>query len=188
MEKIRGYELSKSFGIPSKEIVKVLHDYGVSDKNHMSTLTEYELDVIFEYYTQKNQVADFSMYEPKPAEEKPVEKEEPSAQEEPVLEEIEIVRKTRTVDTRVNTVELDRLDDEKVEELIPDYVKDDGAKKQKINQKKKQQKKIRRYCCCILAYCNSNLSRNQLYNKLMGLYLDCMACCRCSLPCIYIYC
>ena len=140
MEKIRGYELSKSFGIPSKEIVKVLHDYGVSDKNHMSALTEYELDVIFEYYTQKNQVSDFSMYEPKPAEEKPAKKEEVVATEEPIIEEIEIVRKTRTVDTRVNTVELDRLDDEKVEELIPDYVKDDGAKKQKINQKKKQQK------------------------------------------------
>ena len=59
MEKIRGYELSKAFGIPSKEIVKVLHDYNVSDKNHMSALSEYELDVIFEYYTQKNQVADF---------------------------------------------------------------------------------------------------------------------------------
>ena len=140
MEKIRGYELSKSFGIPSKEIVKVLHDYGVSDKNHMSALTVYELDVIFEYYTQKNQVSDFSMYEPKPAEEKPAKKEEVVATEEPIIEEIEIVRKTRTVDTRVNTVELDRLDDEKVEELIPDYVKDDGAKKQKINQKKKQQK------------------------------------------------
>lgn len=54
MEKIRAYELSKAFGIPSKEIVKVLHDYEVSAKNHMSALTEYELDVIFEYYTQKN--------------------------------------------------------------------------------------------------------------------------------------
>ena len=40
MEKIRAYELSKAFGIPSKEIVKVLHDYGVSSKNHMSALTE----------------------------------------------------------------------------------------------------------------------------------------------------
>ena len=49
MEKIRGYELSKAFGIPSKEIVKVLHDYNVSDKNHMSALSEYELDVIYEY-------------------------------------------------------------------------------------------------------------------------------------------
>lgn len=138
MEKIRGYELSKAFGIPSKEIVKVLHDYEVSAKNHMSALTEHELDVIFEYYTQKNQVDDFSMYEPK--------QEEVQPEEEPVdempMEEIEVVRKTRTVDTRVNTVDLDRIDDEKIEELIPENVKEEGGKKkQKINQKKKQQGK-----------------------------------------------
>ena len=142
MEKIRAYELSKAFGIPSKEIVKVLHDYEVSTKNHMSALSEYELDVIFEYYTQKNQVQDFALYEPKPADkiEKAPEPEKP--QEEFSMGEIEIVRKTRTVDTRVNTVDLDRLDDEKIEELIPENIRDDNTKKkQKINQKKKQQGK-----------------------------------------------
>ncbi len=155
MEKIRGYELSKAFGIPSKEIVKVLQDYGVSTKNHMSALTEYELDVIFEYYTQKNQVADFSMYDPKPVEaeketkpEKVSKKKTERGETETVEEEVisiepqEMGRKTRTVDTRVNTVDLDRLDDEKIEELIPENVKGEGAaKKQKINQKKKQQGK-----------------------------------------------
>mgnify|MGYP003295997550 CR=1 FL=1 len=63
MEKIRAYELSKAFGIPSKEIVKVLHENSTSTKNHMSALDEDELNIIFEYYTQKNQVSDFSMYE-----------------------------------------------------------------------------------------------------------------------------
>lgn len=141
MEKIRAYELSKSFGFPSKEIVKVLHDYGVSTKNHMSALTEYELDVIFEYYTQKNQAEDFSLYEPKKEEKKPEpETAETAPGEEIPMEEVSVVRKTRTVDTRVNTVDLDRLDDEKMEELIPENVKTEGAaKKQKINQKKKQQ-------------------------------------------------
>ncbi len=135
MEKIRAYELSKSFGFPSKEIVKVLHDYNVSDKNHMSALTEYELDVIFEYYTQKNQVADFSLFDEKKVEEKPVAEEVAS---EEVQEEVavEVVRKVRTVDTRANTVDLDRLDDEKLEEFIPDNVRVE-SKKQKINQKKK---------------------------------------------------
>ncbi len=154
MEKIRGYELSKAFGIPSKEIVKVLQDYGVSTKNHMSALTEYELDVIFEYYTQKNQVADFSMYDPKPVEvveeektaktsKKKAKNAETATEEEVVaVEPQEMGRKTRTVDTRVNTVDLDRLDGEKIEELIPENVKGEGAaKKQKINQKKKQQGK-----------------------------------------------
>ncbi|MBR5152565.1 MAG: translation initiation factor IF-2 [Clostridia bacterium] len=144
MEKIRAYELSKAFGFPSKEIVKVLHDYNVSTKNHMSALTEDELNVIFEYYTQKNQVADFSMYEEvKKKQEEPTPKEEKSGegavQEEAEVQPVEIGRKTRIVDTRVNTVDLDRMDEEKLEELIPENVKGaEGNKKQKINQKKKQ--------------------------------------------------
>ncbi len=144
MEKIRAYELSKAFGFPSKEIVKVLHDYNVSSKNHMSALSEYELDVIFEYYTQKNQVDDFSLFEEKKEE---IKKEEPAIQEaEAVVDEtsnqIEVGRKMRTVDTRVNTVDLERIDDEKIEELIPDNVKESGGKKQKINQKKKNNKQL----------------------------------------------
>ena len=35
MEKIRAYELSKAFGIPSKEIVKVLHDYEAVSYTHL---------------------------------------------------------------------------------------------------------------------------------------------------------
>ncbi len=148
MEKIRAYELSKAFGFPSKEIVKVLHDYNVSTKNHMSALSEYELDVIFEYYTQKNQVSDFSIFEEKKNEQEEVKektKKADSKAEEVVGEgnaeevaetQVEVGRKMRTVDTRVNTVDLDRIDDEKIEELIPDNVKS-GSKKEKINQKKK---------------------------------------------------
>ena len=134
MEKIRGYELSKAFGIPSKEIVKVLHDYNVSDKNHMSVLSEYELDVIFEYYTQKNQVADFSMYDNANNPQKQETETTENENEEVENTVVEVTRKVRTVDTRVNTVDLDRIDDEKIEELIPDNVKQ-GTKKQKINQK-----------------------------------------------------
>ena len=137
MEKIRGYELSKAFGIASKEIVKVLHDYNVSDKNHMSALSEYELDVIFEYYTQKNQVADFSMYDNANNPQKQETETTENENEEVENTVVEVTRKVRTVDTRVNTVDLDRIDDEKIEELIPDNVKQ-GTKKQKINQKKKQ--------------------------------------------------
>lgn len=141
-KKVKASDLSKLFGFPSKEIVKILHDYNVSAKNYMSALTEYELDVIFEYYTQKNPVADFSMYDPKASKVKEETPETNIAEDDMPMEEIEIVRKTRTVDTRVNTVDLDRLDDEKIEELIPENIRDDSSnKKQKINQKKKQQGK-----------------------------------------------
>lgn len=140
MEKIRAYELSKIFGFPSKNIVNVLHEYGVSTKNHMSALSEYELDVIFEYYTQKNQAKDFSIFDKK--KEEPKEAAENAAETEDFtpVSEIEVGRKLRTVDTRVNNVDLDRIDDEKIEELIPENVKQ-GDKKQKINQKKKQQQR-----------------------------------------------
>ena len=141
--KIRGYELSKSFGIPSKEIVKVLHDYEVSAKNHMSALDENELNVIFEYFTQKHQVEDFSFIFDKPKTEEKTVEEQPVVEEtaEPMAE-VEIGRKVRVVDTRMNVVDLDRLDDEKLEELIPENVKADNAvKKQKIKQTPKKGQK-----------------------------------------------
>ena len=71
-------------------------------------------------------------------EEKAEKQDDTEVKEEPTEEEaaMEVGRKVRMVDTRVNTVDLDRIDDEKIEELIPDNVKQ-GRKKQKINQKKK---------------------------------------------------
>ena len=149
MEKIRAYELSKSFGFPSKEIVKILHDYNISSKNHMSALSEYELDVIFEYYTQKYQVPDFSLFEKdknKAEESAAAAKNEDTISEdvekviEDVEQSIEVSRKVKIVDTRANTVDLDRIDNEKLVDLIPENVKEPAQKKQKINQKKKQQK------------------------------------------------
>lgn len=142
MEKIRAYELSKIFGFPSKNIVNVLHEYGVSTKNHMSALSEYELDVIFEYYTQKNQAKDFSIFDKKKEEPKEAAENVSDNEDFTPVPEIEVGRKLRTVDTRVNNVDLDRIDDEKIEELIPENVKQ-GDKKQKINQKKKQQQQQR---------------------------------------------
>ncbi|MBO4940595.1 MAG: translation initiation factor IF-2 [Clostridia bacterium] len=159
MTKIKAYELSKGFGIPSKEIVKVLHDYGVSEKNHMSALDEKELDVIFEYYTQKNQVENFSalfavVEEPK-KEEKAEEKADNNAEKVEKVKEQKIeseggfqteeipARRTRVVDTRVNAVDLDRLDNEKLEELIPENVKNEGPGKQKIKTGNKKSKLVK---------------------------------------------
>ncbi|MEG1880300.1 MAG: translation initiation factor IF-2 N-terminal domain-containing protein [Oscillospiraceae bacterium] len=131
MDKIRAYELSKAFGFPSKEIVKVLHDYKVSTKNHMSALDEHELDVIFEYYTQKNESEDFSLYEPKKEEvietesENEMKNEEGSGIEimpEMPVEEMEIGRKVRLVDTRADSVDLDRIDEDKIAEIIHEKI------------------------------------------------------------------
>ncbi len=163
MAKIKAYEISKGFGIPSKDVVKVLHDYNVSDKNHMSALEENELNVIFEYFTQKNQVEDFSALfavvetavvetktEPEKAEEKTTEKSKKAASEkidtDPAFSDEPVqARKTRVVDTRANNVDLERLDNEKLEELVPDNVKEAGgsSNKQKIKTGNKKSKLVK---------------------------------------------
>ncbi len=165
MTKIKAYELSKGFvGIPGKELVKILSDYGISEKSHMSALDERELDIIFEYVTQRNQVEDFSaLFADVPAVE-PVKEEKKSetttdkaAVEEPDVEKkpaekIESeggfasdapARKTRVVDTRANNVDLERLDNERLEELVPENVKSQGGGKQKIKTGNKKSKLVK---------------------------------------------
>ena len=57
MIKYRVHEVAKDFGLGSKVISQILTDYIAPPKNHMQVLETPELDVIFEYLTQHNQVA-----------------------------------------------------------------------------------------------------------------------------------
>ena len=57
MVKYRVHEVAKDFGVASKVITQILTDYIAPPKNHMQVLETTELDVIFEYMTQHNQVA-----------------------------------------------------------------------------------------------------------------------------------
>ena len=165
MTKIKAYELSKGFvGIPGKELVKILSDYGISEKSHMSALDERELDIIFEYVTQKHQVEDFSALFAEVSVEEPVKEEKKAdtagetvaeeivAEEKAVPEKIESeggfasdapARKTRVVDTRANNVDLDRLDNERLEELVPENVKSQGGGKEKIKTGNKKSKLVK---------------------------------------------
>ncbi len=54
--KYRIHEVAKDFGFTSKVISQILTDYIAPPKNHMQVLENNELDVIFEYITQHNQV------------------------------------------------------------------------------------------------------------------------------------
>ena len=56
MLKYRVHEVAKDFGTTSKVITQILTDYMTPPKNHMQVLENPELDVIFEYMTQHNQV------------------------------------------------------------------------------------------------------------------------------------
>ena len=74
MIKYRVHEVAKDLGVASKEIIELLKNYLGEEKKHMTALTEEELNVIFEYYTQKNQVENFDKYFNSVNEDKPEEK------------------------------------------------------------------------------------------------------------------
>ncbi len=60
--KYRVHEVAKDFDVPSKEVVELLKKYFGDTKKHMTALTEDELDVVFDYYTQKNALESFDLY------------------------------------------------------------------------------------------------------------------------------
>lgn len=62
MIKYRVHEVAKDFGKPNKEVIDLLHDVFGETKKHMTALTEEELDVVFDYFTQQNQVESFDYY------------------------------------------------------------------------------------------------------------------------------
>ena len=76
MVKYRVHEVAKDFGVGSKLITQILTDYIAPPKNHMQVLETPELDVIFEYMTQHNQVASLEEVFRVTAPAKPAEKEE----------------------------------------------------------------------------------------------------------------
>ena len=54
--KYRVHEVAKDFGTTSKVITEILTKYATTPKNHMQVLEDAELDLIFDYLTQHNQV------------------------------------------------------------------------------------------------------------------------------------
>ena len=77
MMKYRVHEVAKDFNTTSKVITQILTDYATTPKNHMQVLENDELNIIFEYMTQHNQVSsieDIFNVQPKSAETKPAEK------------------------------------------------------------------------------------------------------------------
>ncbi len=62
MIKYRIHEVAKDLNISNKEIIELLKKHLNVSKKHMTALEENELDLIFEYYTQKNSVDSFDEY------------------------------------------------------------------------------------------------------------------------------
>ena len=62
MIKYRVHEVAKDFDVPSKDIVTLLSKYFDEAKKSQTALEEHELDIIFDYMTQNNQVESCDSY------------------------------------------------------------------------------------------------------------------------------
>jgi translation initiation factor IF-2 len=165
MMKYRVHEVAKDFNTTSKVITQILTDYAVPPKNHMQVLENDELNVIFEYLTQHNQVgslAEIFAVESKPeakkedkktnnksASAKPEEKTAQTQQPAPAKKEKENkphiprqVAEKRVVDTRgsaaVNIAKYDEKFDNMAGDKSRNRDRDRKGGKEKIVNKSKQ--------------------------------------------------
>lgn len=60
--KYRLHEVAKDFNVSNKELIDLLLKYDDSPKKHQTALTEKELNIVFEYFTKKNEVDSFDAY------------------------------------------------------------------------------------------------------------------------------
>jgi diguanylate cyclase (GGDEF)-like protein len=161
MIKYRVHEVGKDFGKTSKEITQILTDYATTPKNHMQVLEDPELNVIFEYLTQHNQIESLEevfKVPPKPKEAAPAaeskdgkaaapETAAPAAPKKEKENKPHVPRKVaekRVVDTRGATTNLSKydqhLDDLADDQRAKNLQKKGGNGKQKIQNRDRQRR------------------------------------------------
>ena len=162
LQKYRLKEVATDFGVTPKDIADAMGKFFEKPKSNTQVLTEEELNVVFDYFTQTRQIesleAVFAVQpkakaeEPKkeapkaeekksekPAEKKPeVKKPEAPKAEEKKPAEPERKRERRVVDTSAVQVNSARFDD-RVDDLISERVQNYQGGKQRIGGKKGQQ-------------------------------------------------
>lgn len=62
MIKYKVKEVATDLDVATKDVIKVVKDYCGADKKAMTALTEDELNVVFDYFTQQNAVQDLTAY------------------------------------------------------------------------------------------------------------------------------
>ena len=72
MIKYRVHEVAKDLDIPNKEVIDELLQYTGKTNKHMTALTEDELDIVFEKFTQQNSTENLDGYFAQAAEKEPV--------------------------------------------------------------------------------------------------------------------
>ena len=194
--KYRLKEVATDFGVTPKDIAEVMGKFFEKPKSNTQVLTEEELNVIFDYYTQTHQIESLEVVfavQPKPkAEEPKVEQpkaEAPKAEEKkpaekkaaPVAEkkpeapktepkkpaEPERKRERRVVDTSAVQVNAARFDD-RVDDLVSERVQNYQGGKQRIGGKKGQQQQKREKDNKF----KGNKARNEEQEKLRRLQME----------------
>ena len=190
--KYRVKDLAADFGMQPKEIAEIMGKFFEKPKSNTQVLTEEELNVIFDYITQTNQIESLAVVfavQPQPKKEEP--KEEPKAEEpkketkaekpapkaEPAKQpaaqpkaekpakpaEPERKRERRVVDTSAVQVNTRRFDD--VDNLVSERVQNYQGGKQKFGKKGQQQnKKDNKF--------KGNKARNEEQEKLRRLQME----------------
>lgn len=149
----RVHELGKDINVSSKVLIELLEQYDIKVKNHMTTLELDQTDVILtsylnkyddgstieEYYNKLHEAMESE--KPKKAKTAKAEEEKPAQEE---TAEVEIVKEDtqKVVDTRQNTVDLEKLDIDKIEKLVDIDAEEKAEKKQKIKKNTQPSKKI----------------------------------------------
>ena len=158
-QKYKIRDFAKDFEITAKAVSEILTKYTTAPKSNMQALTDEELNILFNVLTAENQVESFEtlmadVYHEEPkAEPVPEKKEEkkaspkasekaPVTEKKPAKEAVadggaSVTTKkgvqTHVIDTRGGSVDLSKYDD-RVDNLVPDNVRDMGAMKQKIKK------------------------------------------------------
>ena len=193
--KYRLKEVATDFGVTPKDIAEVMGKFFEKPKSNTQVLTEEELNVVFDYYTQINQISNLEAVfavQPKPKAEEP-KKEEPKAEQKPAEKAAEKVaekkpeaakpeapkaepkkpaeperkRERRVVDTSAVQVNAARFDD-RVDDLVSERVQNYQGGKQRIGGKKGQQQQKREKDNKF----KGNKARNEEQEKLRRLQME----------------
>ena len=153
--KYRVKEVAADFGKTPKEIAEIVGKYFEKPRSNTQVLTDEQLNVVFDYMTQKHQISSLEQVfavaapkaeEPKPAAEKAPAEGKPAAENKGAAakperpKEEQRKRERRVVDTKAVTVNADRFDD-RVDELISERAQNFSGGKQKIANKNKNKNK-----------------------------------------------
>ena len=190
--KYRLKEVATDFGMKPKDIAEIMEKYLEPAKSNTQVLTEDELNVIFDYLTQKNQIASLEVVfavQPKPKAEAPkaeapkaeekkpaVEEKKPATADAPKPQpkaekpakpaEPERKRERRVVDMSAVQVNVNRFDDH-ADDLVSERVQNFQGGKQRFGKKGQQQnnKKDNKFA-------KGNKSKNEEQEKLRRLQME----------------